>query len=160
MKTILLPFRDDNYSESALRTALLIAQQHQSHIEGLFVTPEQPIISGVPVPDAYLVQIADDSGQRVVAARERFDACLQSIDLRRAKISDAESGPSASWYETQGIESQVIGERGRLFDLIVIGREQDGGDWMSACEAALFDAHTRDLDRVQRIPLSPCRRAD
>jgi nucleotide-binding universal stress UspA family protein len=140
MKTILIPFRDDDCSESALAAAHVIAQQHQSHIEGLFVAPEPPIISGVPIPDAYLIQMAEDREQRVIAARERFDACLQSANLRRADISDVEPGPSASWYKTKGVENQVIGERGRLFDLIVIGREQDHpGDWMNACEAALFD---------------------
>jgi nucleotide-binding universal stress UspA family protein len=139
MKTILLPFRDDDCSESALGTAHAVARQHQCHIEGLCVASEAPIISGVPIPDAYLSQMAEDSEQRVIDARERFDAYLQSANLRRADISDAEPGPSASWYETKGVESQVIGERGRLFDLIVIGREQDTGDWMNACEAALFD---------------------
>ncbi|MDH3453248.1 MAG: universal stress protein, partial [Gammaproteobacteria bacterium] len=81
----------------------------------------------------------EDDERRVIAARERFDAYLQSTNLRRAKVSDAGPGPSASWYETTGIESHVIGERGRLFDLIVIGRGQDAGEWMGACEAALFD---------------------
>ena len=140
MKTILLPFRDDDWSESALRTAHAIARQHQCHIEGLFVVPEPQFVSGgIPIPDLYLMQMAENGEQRAVAARERFDAYLQSSGLQRAKISDPGPGPSASWYEIKGIESQVIGERGRLFDLILVGREQEGGDWMSACEAALFD---------------------
>ncbi len=87
----------------------------------------------------------------MVPARERFDAYLQSNDVPLAALTDAEPGPSASWYETKGIESQVIGERGRLFDLIVIGREADDGEWMSACEAAIFDTGKPVLVAAGRI---------
>ncbi len=123
-----------------MAAAHAIARQHDGHIEALYVVPSPQFVSNsMPIPDAYLVEMAQDDERRAIVARERFDAYLQSHDLRRATLSDAVSGPSASWYETKGIESQVIGERGRLFDSIVIGRERDDGEWMSACEAAIFD---------------------
>ena len=67
MKTILLPFRDDEWSESALRTSHAIARQHQSHIECLFVVPEPQFVSGgIPIPDLYLMQMAED-GEQLIA---------------------------------------------------------------------------------------------
>ena len=37
MKTILVPFFDDDHAQNALDTASVIAQRFASHVEGLFV---------------------------------------------------------------------------------------------------------------------------
>ena len=46
MKTILLPFHDDEIDQAALDTALLVADRFASYIEGLFVWQPPQIIAG------------------------------------------------------------------------------------------------------------------
>ncbi len=142
MKTILLPFQDDDFAESALQTAHTIANRYGSHIEGLFVMPPQPVITGhgiAPLPGVYLTQMAEDGRKLADAAHERFTRYLNKHDLALRDIQAPSETGSASWREIEGLESQVIGDRGRLFDLVVIGRSTKYGDWNIICEAALFE---------------------
>jgi nucleotide-binding universal stress UspA family protein len=63
---------------------------------------------------------------------------------------------SAGWRETEGLEGQVIGDYGRLFDLIVIGRNfgQPWIDWSVMCEAALFETGRPVLVAASETPAS------
>ena len=123
MKTILLPFQDDDVAESALVTAHSIAKRFDGHVEGLFVLPQPQIIAGegIALPGVYLTQMAEDGKKLAAAAKARFDAYLASSGLTSVEdTAHAPEGCSASWREIEGLESQIIGERGRLFDLVVI----------------------------------------
>ncbi len=143
MKSILLPFQDDDIAESALQTAHLIANRHGSHIEGLFVVTEPQIVgAGLAGPDVFITQIAEDGRKMAAAALSRFEAYLQRSGLRRAELGDAGEGASAGWRAVDGFAGQIIGERSRLFDLVVVGRSTNyyGGDWNATCETALFDS--------------------
>ncbi len=143
MKSILLPFQDDDIAESALGTAHLVASRHHGHIEGLFVLAEPQIIgAGLAGPDVFITQIAEDARKMADAARGRFDAYLERTGLRRAEIDDMHKEATASWNEVDGLTGQIIGERSRLFDLVVVGRATNyyAGDWNTTCETALFDS--------------------
>ena len=143
MKTILLPFHDDDIAESALQTAHAIANRYGSHIEGLFVIPQPQIVAGhgFALPGVYLTQMAEDGRKLADAAHERFARYLNEHDLALRDIQAPSETASASWREMEGLESQIIGDHGRLFDLVVIGRtaKYDAGDWNIICEAALFE---------------------
>ena len=69
-------------------------------------------------------------------------------------VSAASSGPSADWREVEGPEGQVIGDHGRLFDLIVIARttEQALIDWQVMCEAAFFESGRPTLIAAPEVP--------
>ena len=156
MKTILLPFQDDNIAEAALETAHLIANRYNAHIEGLFVLPQPQIIAGegIALPGVYLTQMAEDGRKLADAAHERFTGYLNSHDLGLKDIKEPSDTASASWQEMEGLESQIIGDRGRLFDLVVIGRTTKyyAGDWNIICEAALFESGRPVLIAAESLP--------
>jgi len=144
MKTILLPFQNDDIAVCALETAHFIANRYNSHIEGLFVLPQPQIIAGegIALPGVYLTQMAEDGRKLADAAHERFTHYVNSHDIPLKDLRESSVTPSASWQEMEGLESQIIGERGRLFDMVVIGRTTKyyAGDWNIICEAALFES--------------------
>jgi len=144
MKTILVPFQDDDVAETALENAHLIGRRFSSYIEGLFVLPQPQIIAGegIALPGVYLTQMAEDGRKLAAEARERFTRFMNDHQVAFRDISEVGDEPSAGWREVEGLESQVVGDYGRLFDLIVIGRTAKyyAGDWNIICEAALFES--------------------
>ncbi len=58
------------------------------------------------------------------------------------EVSFPTDKPSAGWLEMEGLEAQIVGDHGRLFDLIVIGcaSKQTSADRNAMCEAALFES--------------------
>ena len=156
MKTILLPFQNDDVAECALETAHIIANRYNSHIEGLFVLPQPQIIAGegIALPGVYLTQMTEDGRKLADAAHERFTHYVNSHSIPLKDLRESSVTPSASWQEMEGLESQIIGERGRLFDMVVIGRTTKyyAGDWNIICEAALFESGKLVLIAAQSHP--------
>jgi len=146
MRSILLPFHDDDIDQAALDTALLIAQHYQSYIEGLFVWQPPQIIAGagegITLYGDYVTQIAAEGRQMAGQARERFSAIMAERGIKtNASDTDLE-GIRVGWFEGEGLEDRVVGDHGRAFDLIVISRtgKPASGDWQATCEAALFES--------------------
>ena len=156
MKTILLPFYDDPAAESALGQSCVIAERFGSHIEGLFVMRPPQIIEaeGIALAGAYITQLKEEWRRRADSARERFFELVAARGVPIRAMSDPSSGPSASWHEVEGPEGQVVGEHGRLFDLVVIGRtsEQALIDWQVMCEAVLFESGRPALIAAPEVP--------
>ena len=144
MKTILLPFSDEDAAEVALETAMLVATRFGSYVEGLFAgyTPQIAVGDGMTIPPEYLTQVTDEWRRRAVLARARFDRVIQHRDVPIREVAARSESPTAGWRETQGLESPYVGDYGRLFDLIVIGRTGDHAPaaWETTCEAALFES--------------------
>ena len=144
MKNILLPFQDDDVAEAAFVSAHMVANQLKGHIEGLFVLPQPQIIAGegIALPGVYLTQMAEDGKKLALAAKNRFESALSQFDFHPTENLYKTPNCSATWHEIEGLESQIIGERGRIFDLIVIARTTKyyAGDWNIICEAALFES--------------------
>jgi nucleotide-binding universal stress UspA family protein len=132
MKSILVPLRASEDIEDVLDHAIAIARGFESYVEGLVVEPVFRVAVGeamAAVP-AYDVQMLDEWRERAKGARATFEK----------KMSEA--GVTAGWHEGKGPEGTAVGEYGRLFDLIVIGRlrTDDQGEATEICEAALFDS--------------------
>ena len=146
MRSILLPFHDDDIDQAALDTALLIAEQYQSYIEGLFVWQPPQIIAGagegITLYGDYVTQIAAEGRQMAGQARERFNAIMENRGITMNAGDTDLQGIRAGWYEGEGLEDRVVGDYGRTFDLIVISRtgKPASGDWNASCEAALFES--------------------
>ena len=144
MKTILVPFYDDDFAQAALDTACVVAEKYSSHIEGLFVLRPPQIFDGegIALAGSYMSQLKEEGQRLAVKARERFDQVVQQRALRIADLNDDDMALSASWREVEGLEGQVVADYGRAFDLIVIGREfgQPWIDWNLMTEAALFES--------------------
>jgi nucleotide-binding universal stress UspA family protein len=132
MKSILVPLRAYDGAESALDNAITVARGFDAYVEGLVVEPVFQLAVGeamAAVP-AYDTQMLDDWRAKAETVRAKFDETM------------AQAGIASGWHQGKGSESAVVGEYGRLFDLIVIGRSQgdDGGEVTETCEAALFDS--------------------
>lgn len=146
MKTLLLPFHDDEIDQAALETALLIAERFGSYLEGLFVWQPPQIIAGagegITLYGDYVTQIAAEGRQLAQQARQRFTGIMQSRGIPFQQPATEPDRPSAGWYEGEGLEDRVVGDYGRVFDLLVVGRtgKPASGDWTATCEAALFES--------------------
>lgn len=141
---MLLPFQDDDIAQAALETAELIATRHGSHIEGLFVLPQPQIVAGegIALPGVYLTQMAEDGRKLADAARDRFSKHMNEQGIPFQEMKEGADTPTAGWREIEGLESQIVGDHGRLFDLVVVARTTKyyAGDWNIICEAALFES--------------------
>jgi len=141
MKTILLPFSGSDTATAALDTALVVARNFGSYIEGLFVRQLPPIIAGegITLPGDYMTQLAEESQAQAKFAKEKFEKALSERGITSGNV--ATEGVSAGWCEIEGTLTQAIGEYGRVFDLIMVARdEQRTIDWKAACETALFES--------------------
>jgi len=144
MKTLLVPVHDDDVAETALGTACALATRFQSYIEGLYVRPLPQIVAGegITVPGAYVTQPAEDGQELAEAARARFESFMSERGIPLGGVGGDPDGPAAGWRELEGLESLVVAEYGRLFDLIVVGRRpgHTTPDWSAMCEGALFES--------------------
>ena len=147
MKTMLLPYHDEEAARSALSAAILLAKRFASHLEGLLVLGQPnlafgALMPGMSIPPEYLSTVAEEWRQFADGARTDFLKITRDNGLPFCEIETASEGPTAGWREVQGRESEVVGEHGRVFDLIVIGRTRasPSSRWRETCEAALFES--------------------
>lgn len=135
MKSILVPFYDyydDDASASAVRTACHIAKSFDSHLEGLLVI-EGENTGAVETEDPEPHEIAEQ-----IESHFRALVASEGIAFTPAEAS----GPRATWRETTGVESHVVADYGRMFDLIVVRRAASHAatDWRHTYEAAIFES--------------------
>lgn len=142
MKTILVPFHSEEVSTLALHGAALLGRRFGSYVEGLLVSegPHLEIGHGVPVPAETLSDYAKRWRAFADSSRSRFCLSARENGLAMGELETEDQAPIAGWRELEGNEGHVVGEHGRLFDLIVIGRpEEPTARWQNTCEAALFE---------------------
>lgn len=143
MKTILVPYYDDDIAQSALATSWLVAERFGSYVEALFVMRPPQIFDGegIALAGSYMTQLKDEERRLAESAHKRFQTAIDARGLSVVDVTTPSQGLTAGWRETEGLEGQVVGDYGRLFDLIVIGRNfgQPWIDWSVMCEAALFE---------------------
>lgn len=149
MKTILLFMHDDNSDdaapivEAALITARLLANRFGSYIEGTFVkAPPMAGTAPIDVAPNYLVRHEAYWDESATIAQRRFTGFMEQHEIPIRDVTAPSAGPTAGWHEETGEPIRIIGNRGRLFDLIVIGRTtpSSGDKWQAPCEAALFES--------------------
>lgn len=140
MKTILLPLADDDSVGLALATSHLIAKRFASYIEGLLVRIPMPVPHG-PVPPQFLDQFRTFWEDTAESVRQRFTTFMKDRGVPFRELSVESAEPTAWWREMEGEREIVVGQHGRLFDLIVVPRTSSisSDDWTATCEAALFE---------------------
>ena len=142
MKTILLPFYDDDISQHAFAFATQLVRKTNGYLEGLFVLRRPQILEGDGdmLADSHFTQLIEECRRAADQAHARFETCAAAQNLAVEAVG-ASSGPATGWREIEGTDEQVIGSHGRLFDLIVMGREFGGSwlNWRTMLESALFE---------------------
>ena len=141
MKTILIPAEDHDAMPAVLEAARLIAQQFESYMEGFAVRPSfgtyvtvEPV-SGIAISGAFEA----DTAKQV---RAEFETFMQSHGVPRTAAGDGLARYSYNWPRDEPAEDEFIGRRGRVFDMIVLGKPgpEPQNPRMAALEAALFES--------------------
>ncbi len=148
MKSILLPVSGGSTDDHAINLASSIAEKYASHIHGLYVRPLPPIVAGegITVPGDYVARIAEEGKEAGVRAFERFKTSMTAAGIEIRSDASAQAAPadrkSAYWTEIDGVESHMIGEFGRVHDMVLLDRRGGSAniDWKAAAEAALFES--------------------
>lgn len=134
MKRLLVPYDGGDAARAALVTALTLAQKNKGQLEGLFIKQLPPIIAGegITLPGDYITQLVEDGKRQAEIAEKSFNEA----------VGPYTSSVVTSWQTLEGNSAQIVGEHGRLFDMIIVGRNTDkkNGDWRGLCEGALFES--------------------
>lgn len=118
MKTILLYANEDAGFEARFQAALDVARGFGAHISCVQVTPFDAFIMGDPFGGVYALPIV------VEAVREAEDKHRGRIE-QRLQVEDL----NWDWSRYDGAPAQVIIDRARLADLIVLSLPKGGGGY-------------------------------
>lgn len=148
IKTILVPVSSADASRSTLETALDVARRWNSHLEVMHVRADPRGLvpyTGEGMDGSMIEEIMDvterEGGDRAVQTKAMFDAFCSEHALKISDKPVAGGGVTVSWREESGREDEVVALRGRLYDLIVVGRPIADAPLPSpiTLEAALHD---------------------
>ncbi len=159
MRTLLVHMEDSAEPALILKAALAIARMFGSHFEAMHVPQILPSMlplspeGGLATADvmASLEQGAEDTHRKL---RTVFDQFIKDEAIVQTRIGAATEAPSTSWYESRGNDQTTLAGRGRVFDLLVVGRPIAGQFMpsMVSLEAALFESGRPLLI----VPPAPC----
>lgn len=142
MKSILVALNDIQALPSLLTTAYLVARRFGSHIEGLNLRPVVRVgrvSAGTAMPEMlHRLELVEHENSRRM--REPFEAFMREHGVAMGEAPASNNDPSAGWTEEVDHGGDVVGDRGRLFDLVVVGRPREGASHptVKALESALF----------------------
>ncbi len=146
-KSILVPLEESDVLPSVLATTLLVARHFESYIEGLCIRPSLAgaiavgFEGGVAALAGTEEQFEQEQETRSRRLQQQFDAFVRDNGLTVA-VSTNTAGPCARWIEDEAPGIGVFGQRGRIFDLIVVGRPTPGAltPAMNTLETVLFES--------------------
>ena len=141
MKTILVPIEQHDLMPSILETALLLARRFDSYIEGFALFPAiielYAINSGVSLPS----EIKEHDSEVAKQARSFFEKFMNDRGVSKSKKIDQTL--SFGWLDEAPDGDIFVGNYGRVFDIVVLGRPGPGRGSrpsMATIEAGLFEA--------------------
>lgn len=140
MKSILVPIEDHDHMGAVLTAAVRAGRLFESYIEGVPLGPDLAELVAADVSMSGIV--FDDRMRRDVLqhAAETFHAAMREAQLVRR--TDEVQGLSYGWLGASLMSPAGLGEYGRLFDLIVVGRPgpTSSDPHRSTLETALFES--------------------
>jgi nucleotide-binding universal stress UspA family protein len=147
IRRILVPVEGSRTGRAVLLSALHLGREHGAHIAAVHIRPDPRV--GVPLigegMSAGMVEELIELTEKETAARARDARALFHTVQSESGVplgeDPAAAGASISWLEVDGREEEEIARRGRLADLIVLGRpsEQPDTDATMIFNAALFE---------------------
>jgi nucleotide-binding universal stress UspA family protein len=137
MKAILIPVEDHPALQSVMQTALLVAQQFGSHMEGVPLVQDIPALA-IEMTGAWALASELSDPKRIESARRLFEDFMLRHDVGR----DPHASVSFRWSRETSISDSQLGSYGRVFDAIVVGRPdlKVGIPRRTTLESALFDS--------------------
>lgn len=142
MKSILVPVETHAGMSAVLETARLLAQKFNSYIEGVALGPD---LTQIVAADFSLDGIVFDDAVRqdiYADARKAFESFMQEAAIPPLAEERGEASPSWGWMREGLISDNGVGEYGRVFDIIAVGRPNAGAQQprKSTLEAALIES--------------------
>ncbi|MBX2854380.1 MAG: universal stress protein [Rhodobacteraceae bacterium] len=160
IRKIFVPIRGDGEGENVLRHALALAKRFNAHIEATHCRPRPQDLMpfGVPMPGFLKEQIAKQADEVADAEEQALRAEFDSlVDQFGIPMTDTPRGDVASigWIEEVGKQVDVIRNRARMCDLIVVPKpNRDRNLGSNTLKSALF-ASGRPVMMCPRIETSP-----
>ncbi len=149
---ILVAFSGNDRDAAALRTALRLARRYSCHVDALHANldPRDAVaFAGEGMTAAMIEQIMaaaeNESAQALSRARQRFNLELKSAAVMESRVPPPTVEPSAFLVVAPGREDELMAERGRLADLIVVARPSPSDE---AISTLTLDACLRDTGRM------------
>jgi nucleotide-binding universal stress UspA family protein len=148
IRTILVPVTNAESSKSSIETAFLVAKMFASHVDAFHVRVDPkdtlPLLgegmSGTLVQE--MIEFAEkETDDRSAKALKAFQKYCDGHNITLSDKPKMSKAMSASWTEEVGREDDHVAVRGRLADLIVVGRPVADSDVPSptTLNAALFE---------------------
>ncbi len=146
VRTILAPVAGSNIDQRVLDLAFRTAKRFDAHLEALFVAAEPqdaiPIVgegmSGLIIEE--MMRAAENETQRrETRGRAAYDAERDDAAVAEAAVPMADLQATCAWRRDNGREDETVARRGRLFDLVVIGREPREAAASLTFDAALME---------------------
>lgn len=158
IKTILVLFDGGNESKSALQTAFAVGRDVAAHIHvlSLHVDPEPFLVMSDAMIEKMVAQQSKESADRAAKAHGIFDDLCSRYGIPSRDGPGGQEEVSAAWIEETGHYYETIIRRGRLADLIVVGRATPESEppVRMILHAALFETGRRVLVAPPLAPSS------
>jgi nucleotide-binding universal stress UspA family protein len=146
---LLLPLTGTDAGESALATALLVAQVFHAHVTCLHVRVDSRDVAplaGEGLSGAMIEEMMSatekESADRAGAVRTMFDRFVAQHNVRVGEGRFGLEEATASFAAVTGREEDVVAQQARLADLTIVPHPEAGEDVSSsdALHAVLFDS--------------------
>jgi nucleotide-binding universal stress UspA family protein len=141
MKTILVPVEPHNRVQSVLESALLLGRKFNAYIEGFALRPAMGnLVTMDPVSSLTVVSLRDNDAEIVKQAQVIFESFMKD---KGVPAGDGAGGSmSYAWRSEVPDGDDFVGDYGRVFDIIVLGRPGGSAQSprMNTFEAALFES--------------------
>lgn len=129
LQTILVPVRGDGLGEGVLNHALALARRSDAHLDVVHCRPhpEDLLPYGVYVPTSIKKEITASAGGLANAEEQRVRSIFDDY-CRHHQVKEVEGRPwpvgevSLSWREETGKQADIVGQLGRLADLVAVAR--------------------------------------
>lgn len=144
MKSIFVPVELHSSIDSVLKTAVHLARQFGSHIEGAPLGPDLPDLVAFDMPVSWTV--SDQNAWREIAdeAHRKFESAMMEngVPLHEPGGPGGAAAPTCSWSGEHSLGDSQAAAMARVFDVSVMGRPgSDRGDpRMATAEAAIFES--------------------
>ena len=146
IRTILAPVAGSEIDRRVMDLAFRTAKRFDAHLEALFVAAEPqdsiPIVgegmSGLIIEE--MIRAAEtETDKREANGLGAFKAAVQAAGIEITETPATQTKPTCAWRKDNGREDETVARRGRLFDLVVIGRDPKEASASLTFDAALME---------------------
>lgn len=144
-KSLLMPLSSSGQERERMLSALSVTAHFNAHLEVLHATlnprqfiPDQVVARRMPLNLLHELETLAKKYSVTEASELKqlfLSLCEQHHILQSKRFSP--DGPSAYWQEINGLRSELVGERGKVSDLIIVPQPKSGNP-TSTFEAAIM----------------------